>query len=236
MTCSLFSVCYFTIMRCKNLWHLPFRHHQLEMVTCQEQAHASMRALKSWREQEGNCLLDTVRTLLELFTLFSDACSWASGCLWLLFLYFKHKHFTVFCWINDNDLQSRSLLTSSLSLVAILISMVWMARSLSSLIRRDTLPEPWLPTIPSTEPRYPTCLQPPWLWGMFCAGCCPSSPLAVVLLASSCRRRSWGKPELTVLITTGVTQAEHKSQSPPRAACSAVIKQSNEFSVCEPEV
>lgn len=50
MTCSLFSVCYFTIMRCKNLWHLPFRHHRLETVTCQEQAHASIRALKRAEE------------------------------------------------------------------------------------------------------------------------------------------------------------------------------------------
>lgn len=97
------------------------------------------------------------------------------------------------------------------------------------------MPEPRLPTVPSTEPRYPTCLQPPWLWGMFCVGCCPSSPLAAVLPASSCRRRSRGKPEFTIL-TAGEKQAECKSQSPPQVACSAVIKQSNEFSVYEPEV
>lgn len=163
------------------------------------------------------------------------ACSWASRCLWSLFLYFEHKCFTVFCWVNDNELQSRSLLTSTLSWVAILSSMVWKARRLSSLIRRDTVPEPWLPTIPSTDPRYAACLQPPWLWGMLCIGCCLSFSSAAALPASSCCQRSGGKPELTIL-TTGVTQAEHKSQSPPRVACSAVIKQSNEFSECEPEV
>lgn len=41
----------FTTRRCKNLWHLHFRHHQLEMVPCQEQAHATFCTLKSWREQ-----------------------------------------------------------------------------------------------------------------------------------------------------------------------------------------
>lgn len=209
-------------MRCKNLWHVPFWHHQLKRVPRQEQAHASICALR--REQGGNCPLDTVQTLQELFLLFPDACSWASGCLWLLFLYFKHKSFTVFCWINDNELQSRSLLTRTLSLVAILISIVWMPRSLSPLIRRDTVPEPWLPTVPSTEPRDPTCLRPPWLRGMFCAGCCPSCP-------SPAGRRSKAKPEFTVL-TAGGKQAEHKPQSPPRVT---VIKQSNEFSVREPK-
>lgn len=47
MTSSLFSLCYFTIMRLKSLWPVPFRHHQLESLTCQEQAHASICALES---------------------------------------------------------------------------------------------------------------------------------------------------------------------------------------------
>lgn len=44
-----FSLCYFTIMRWKSLWPTPFRHHQLEVVPCQQQAHTSLCALESRR-------------------------------------------------------------------------------------------------------------------------------------------------------------------------------------------
>lgn len=80
-----------------------------------------------------------------------------------------------------------------------LISVAWVARTLSSSIRRKTVPEPWLPTTPSPDARCPTCLEPPWLGGMFCAGSCPSCPLSAALPASSCRRRCRGQPELAML-------------------------------------
>lgn len=86
-----------------------------------------------------------------------------------------------------------------------------------------------LPTVPS----YPTCLQPPWLWGMFCVGCW-DSPRLQRYQPPPAARGPGEKPEFTVVTIRG--KQEHKPQSPPWVVCSAAIKQSNEFSVREPEV
>lgn len=110
-----------------------------------------------------------------------------------------------------------------------------MARILSSLIRRKTMPEPWLLTTPGTEPRYPTCLEPPWLGGMFCAGCCLSSPLSAALPASSCRRRSWGKPDLAIL-TQEWCQQSTSPRALPRPPAVRSLSKAMKSVHCEPEV
>lgn len=116
-------------------------------------------------------------------------------------------------------------------LVAVLISTVWMARIISPLIQRKPVPEPWLPTTPSTAARHPTCLEPPWPGGMFCAGCCPRCPFSA---ASSCGRRPRGKPGLAMLTQEWCQQSTGHRALPRTPAVRSLSRAVNSV-YCEPE-
>lgn len=87
---------------------------------------------------------------------------------------------------------------------------------------------------PSTAARHPTCLEPPWLGGMFCAGRRPSCPFSAALPASSCRW-SRGKPELAIL-TQGRCQRNTSDRALPWPPAVQSLSKAMNAVYCEPEV